>query len=80
MRQSQTEGLGSRLPPAKRQYPVQGQDLINCNAQAQQRNAEPKQSCGRKLDAGDARAFFRQEIERHAQEQGKEHLRRAVML
>lgn len=58
----------------------QAQDLLDGNAQAQQRHAEPEQGLGEKFDAGDAAAFLGKEMEGHAQEQGKQHLRRPVML
>ena len=60
--------------------PAQLGDLADRDAQAEQRDADAQHLAGGELDAGGARAFARQEVHRHAEQQREQHHRRAVVL
>jgi hypothetical protein len=59
---------------------AQAEDLAGGDPRAQQGDAEPQDGLRRELDARDAAAFLVQEVEGHAEQQGEQHDRRAVVL
>ena len=64
----------------RHRLPAELGDLAERDAQAEQGDADAQHLARGELDAGGARAFARQEVHRHAEQQGEQHDRRAVVL
>ncbi|MNQ67388.1 hypothetical protein D3C85_819100 [compost metagenome] len=86
----ETQGLGGDHRHADGHYhqdyhqryrlPAQRRHLFQGDAHAQQRHADAQHGAGGELDTGLAGAVIGEKIQGHAQQQGKQHDRRTVVL